>query len=116
VLGRRWRPLAYLLFQQLDDSEPPGAIDSYEQDEVAFGRSSLDQVGEKEPGWISVDLLPARPTSSHLRQTDDSRRAATAFARNHVTAMVTDSNDSMIELEMANRDPLLGITNACEHN
>ena len=46
------------LFNQIHNNKLRGAIDSYEQVEIAFGGSYLGQVDRKEADWIGIELLP----------------------------------------------------------
>ena len=53
------------LFHELDHSELRGAVDGYEQVELAFSGPHLDQVDVEEADWIGVELL--RGVASRLR-------------------------------------------------
>lgn len=58
-------------FDEFDDGELRGAVDGYEQVELAFGGPHLGQVDMEEADRMGIELLPLRHVPFHVRQTAD---------------------------------------------
>jgi hypothetical protein len=67
----RGSSLHVCFFDELDHSELRGAVDGYEQVELAFGGPDLGQVDMEEADRIGVELLPPGLVAFDLRQTAD---------------------------------------------